>query len=155
MVSVRPAVFITRAFLFPLSQKCNHKHRCLGLIFRSKAFSFGSMKIFARVLPIILSLPVIASADTLWRQYGFNAAHTSYNKAETILNKFNISRLTLFWKSETFHVPGSAPTLGFASVFVASAGRVPALNDQTGARRWSRLSCSGEGTQQPAFGQHL
>jgi outer membrane protein assembly factor BamB len=113
------------------------------------------MKIFARILPIILSLPVITSADTLWRQYGFNAAHTSYNKAETILNKFNVSRLTLFWTSETFRAPGSAPTLGFTSVFVANDGRVRALNDQTGARRWSRLSCSGEGAQQPAFGQHL
>jgi eukaryotic-like serine/threonine-protein kinase len=113
------------------------------------------VKIFTRLLLIILSLPVITSADTVWRQYGLDAAHTSSNESETTLNKFNVSRLTLFWESETFRALGSAPTLGHASVFVAADGRVRAFDAATGVLRWVRLSCSGEGTQQPAFVQRL
>jgi outer membrane protein assembly factor BamB len=109
------------------------------------------MKLFTRVLLLILSVPVITSADTFWRQYGFNPAHTSYNKVETTLNKFNVNQLALFWMSETFHAPGSAPTLGFTTIFIAADGRVRALNADTGAPRWARLSCSGKGTQQPAI----
>ncbi|HYY12855.1 MAG TPA: PQQ-binding-like beta-propeller repeat protein [Chthoniobacterales bacterium] len=109
------------------------------------------MKAFARVLVLLLTIPVLTSADTFWRQYGFDAAHTSYNKAERVLNKFNVNRLALFWSSEAFHAPGSAPTVGFTSVFVATDGRVRAYNADTGSLRWVRLSCSGEGTQQPAL----
>jgi outer membrane protein assembly factor BamB len=94
-------------------------------------------------------------ADTLWRQYGFNAAHTSYNDSETVLNPSNVSQLTLLWTSDSFHEEGTAPTLGFAAIFVASDGRVHALKENNGSGRWARLSCSGEGTVQPAFGDHL
>lgn len=115
------------------------------------------MKVLSRVLFVAFSLRIIslAQADTLWRQYGFNAAHTSYNQSETILDRWTVSRLTLFWSSDTFKAVATAPTLGFNSVFVASDGRVRALDKQTGARRWVRLSCSGEGTQQPALGHGL
>ena len=94
-------------------------------------------------------------ADTLWRQYGFNAAHTSYNDSETILNPSNVSHLTLLWTSDTFNAQPTAPTLGPTSVFVASDGRVRALKENSGVRRWVRLSCSGEGTVQPAFSRGL
>src|ERR1051326_2175320 len=113
------------------------------------------MKFAARACSVVLIIPLAASADTLWRQYGFDAPHTSYNKQETILTKSNIGRLGLFWTSDTFRAPGSAPILGFAAVFVANDGRVRALDEQTGVRRWARLSCTGEGTQQPAFGRQL
>ena len=109
------------------------------------------MKIFRAILLLILSVPVIANADTFWRQYGFNPSHTSYNKSETTLNKFNVDRLALFWTSETFRAPGSGPTLGFRSIFIATGGRVRALRAETGALQWARLSCSGEGAQQPAI----
>src|SRR2546423_9151953 len=109
------------------------------------------MKIFRAILLLILSVPVIANADTFWRQYGFNPSHTSYNKAETTLNKFNVNRLALFWTSKTFRAPGSGPTLGFRSIFLATGGRVRALMAETGALQWTRLSCSGEGAQQPAI----
>jgi len=94
-------------------------------------------------------------ADTLWRQYGFNAAHTSYNDSETILNPSNVSHLTLLWTSDTFNAQPTAPTLGPTSVFVASDGRVRALKENSGVRRWVRLSCSGEETVQPAFSRGL
>jgi outer membrane protein assembly factor BamB len=94
-------------------------------------------------------------ADTLWRQYGFNATHMSYNDSETLLNPSNVSQLTLFWTSDSFRQEGTAPTLGFAAIFVASDGHVHALNESNGSSRWTRLSCSGEGTVQPTFGDHL
>ena len=110
----------------------------------------------AAVLGAITALSTFNSrADTLWRQYGFNAAHTSYNDSETLLNPSNVSQLTLFWTSDTFRQEGTAPTLGFAAIFVASDGRVHALKENNGSSRWARLSCSGEGTVQPAFGDHL
>jgi len=110
----------------------------------------------AAVLGAITALSTFNSrADTLWRQYGFNAAHTSYNDSETLLNPSNVSQLTLFWTSDTFRQEGTAPTLGFAAIFVARDGRVHALKENNGSSRWARLSCSGEGTVQPAFGDHL
>jgi len=86
---------------------------------------------------------------------GFKAAHTSYNNSETILNPSNVSDLTLLWTSDTFNAKATGPTLGPNSVFVASDGRVRALNKNNGVRRWVRLSCSGEGTVQPALGGGL
>jgi outer membrane protein assembly factor BamB len=110
----------------------------------------------AAVLVAITALSTFNSrADTLWRQYGFNAAHTSYNDSETLLNPSNVSQLTLFWTNDTFRQEGTAPTLGFAAIFVASDGRVHAIKENNGSTRWARLSCSGEGTVQPAFGDHV
>jgi eukaryotic-like serine/threonine-protein kinase len=106
-------------------------------------------------LAITALLTSITFADTLWRQYGFKAAHTSYNNSETILNPSNVSDLTLLWTSDTFTAEATAPTLGPTSVFVASDGRVRALKESNGVRRWVRLSCSGEATVQPAFGRGL
>src|SRR2546430_9896794 len=80
-------------------------------------------------LVITALLTSTSLADTLWRQYGFNAAHTSYNDSETILNPSNVSHLTLLWTSDTFNAEATAPTLGPASVFVASDGRVGALKE--------------------------
>ena len=105
-------------------------------------------------LVITALLTSTSLADTLWRQYGFNAAHTSYNDSETILNPSNVSHLTLLWTSDTFNAQPTAPTLGPTSVFVASDGRVRALKENNGVRRWVR-SCSGEGTVQPAFSRGL
>ena len=86
-------------------------------------------------LVITALLTSITLADTLWRQYGFKAAHTSYNNSETILNPSNVSDLTLLWTSDTFNAKATAPTLGSASVFVASDGRVRALNQNNSVRR--------------------
>src|SRR5947209_8968269 len=116
------------------------------------------MRIFARIFLLILSAPVITSADTLWRQYGFNAAHTSYNKAETALSPANVGRLAFFWKSSSFKARGfvpTVPTLGFDAIFFNTDGRVHALEKQNGQQRWGRLSCSGVGTVQPAFGRGI
>jgi outer membrane protein assembly factor BamB len=45
--------------------------------------------------------------------------------------------------------------LGFQAIFFNTDGRIHALEKQTGQRRWGRLSCSGRGTVQPAFGQGI
>lgn len=96
-----------------------------------------------------------AGAETLWRQYGFNAAHTSYNDAETILADWNVGRLALFWTSDTFQGVATAPILGFDAIFVANDGRVRALGKRSGRQRWTRLSCSAEHTVQPALGRRI
>jgi outer membrane protein assembly factor BamB len=64
-----------------------------------------------------------------------------------------VGRLAPFWQSSTFKAIATSPTLGTGAIFVASDGRVHAFDKQTGAFHWGRLSCSGEGTQQPAFGR--
>ena len=106
-------------------------------------------------LAITALLPVITFADTLWRQYGLNAAHTSYNNSETILDPSNVSHLTLLWTSDIFNGEATAPTLGPTSVFVGSNGRVRALKESNGVQRWVRFSCSGVATVQPAFSRGL
>jgi outer membrane protein assembly factor BamB len=105
---------------------------------------------------LVISLAFIvrsAGAETLWRQYGFDSAHTSFNPAETALSPLTVGRLALFWTSDTFKTVATSPTLGPGSVFIANDGRMRAFDKQTGATRWAHLSCSGEGTQQPAFGR--
>lgn len=118
------------------------------------------MKNVRRVLvaAFLVTFASSASADTLWRQYGFNAAHTSYNDTETALSPLTVGRLAFFWTSPVFKVPGfisTSPTLGFDALFFATDGRVRALEKQSGQPRWGRLSCSGEGTVQPAFGHGI
>jgi outer membrane protein assembly factor BamB len=106
----------------------------------------------------VLGIACSATADTLWRQYGFDAAHTSYNKSEAILNPSNVGSLSLLWTSPSFQVSGfvpSVPTLGFEAIFFNADGRIHALEKQTGQQRWGRLSCSGVGTVQPAFGHGI
>jgi outer membrane protein assembly factor BamB len=117
--------------------------------------TFGLTLIFNPVAASAAPLIVTADADTLWRQYGFNAAHTSFNNSETILNRSNVSQLKLLWSGTMFRPPATSPILGFNSIFVANDGRVRALQEQSGQRKWVRLSCSGEGTQQPALGHGL
>jgi len=115
------------------------------------------MEIFLRVLRVALGFMIVwtACADTLWRQYGFTPSHTSFNDSETILTRANVSRLVLLWSGDIGRAVGSAPILGYTAIFVANDGRVRALKEQSGERRWVRLSCSGEGTVEPAFGHGI
>src|SRR5207249_11763469 len=95
-------------------------------------------------LVITALLTSTSLADTLWRQYGFNAAHTSYNDSETILNPSNVSHLTLLWTSDTSNAEATPPTLGPPSLLVASHGRGRAPQEDTGVRRLPRRSASAE-----------
>src|SRR5437763_11201212 len=79
-------------------------------------------------LVITALLTSITLADTLWRQYGFKAAHTSYNSSETILNPSNVSDLTLLWTSDTFNAKATAPTLDpIPSLSQVTAASAPAI----------------------------
>lgn len=114
-------------------------------------------KMNRRFLPVALACLIVSSAgaETLWRQYGFDSAHTSFNPAETALSPMTVGRLAPFWTSDTFKTTATSPTLGSGGVFAANDGRVRAFDKETGAARWAHLSCSGEGTQQPAFNRDL
>lgn len=93
-----------------------------------------------------------AVAATVWRQYGFLATHTSFNSGETILTRRNVARLTWQWAGEVGSSTASAPVVGAGIVYVAADGMVFAFKADDGSKLWSRLSCSGVGTVQPALG---
>jgi outer membrane protein assembly factor BamB len=112
-----------------------------------------SLPAFALTLGFLFYAVSPLWADTIWRQYGFNSTHTSFNESETILTHANVSQLTWVWSGKIGRAVGSAPIFGRATVFVASDGHVVALKAHTGERRWGHLSCSGDGTVQPALGQ--
>jgi outer membrane protein assembly factor BamB len=112
------------------------------------------MKIFARTFffVFIFSLST-ASGDTVWRQYGFNAAHTSFNDNETILNRSNVSRLVHAWSVRVGQIDPSTPVLGFSNLFFSRGGHVTALKARSGNKLWESFSCFGCQIPQPALGQ--
>src|ERR1051325_7409336 len=89
-----------------------------------------------------------------WLQYGYTPAHTSFNNSEATLTRDNVSQLAWVWSGKTGRSVGSAPIFGPTSVFVAVDGRIISLRAHGGQTRWAHLSCSGEGTVQPALGHH-
>jgi outer membrane protein assembly factor BamB len=93
-----------------------------------------------------------AGAAREWTQYGFLPAHTSFNSGETILRRSNVARLTWQWAGEIGNSSASAPVVGGGIVYVAADGMVFAFRSEDGTKLWSRLSCSGVGTVQPALG---
>ncbi|MFL6552722.1 MAG: PQQ-binding-like beta-propeller repeat protein [Chthoniobacterales bacterium] len=110
-------------------------------------------------VPLVVSVTLLASAistfaGSSWKQYGFNASHSSFNSGETILNRTNVSQLTFDFGARV-RTP-TAPIVGEGMIFVASDGRIVAFDARTGAKVWGHLSCSGQGTQQAALdGQRL
>ena len=96
------------------------------------------MKLSLLVIAMVSLALQIANAETLWRQYGFDSAHTSFNSSETALSPLTVGRLALFWRSDPFKAIATSPTLGAGVVFVASDGRVRAFDKQTGALAGTR-----------------
>ena len=101
------------------------------------------------VSPSIIALPTVGSA---WPQYGFSASHSSFNYLEHSLTRANVSGMTWQWAGEIGTDAASAPVVGQGLVFVAADGMIFAFQASDGAPAWSRLSCSGVGTVEPALG---
>ena len=94
----------------------------------------------------------LPSAVRAWPQYGFQASHSSFNYLEHSLTRANVSGLTWQWAGEVGTDAASAPVVGQGLVFVAADGMIFAFQASDGAPAWSRLSCSGVGTVEPALG---
>ena len=77
-----------------------------------------------------------------WPQYGFNARHTLFDPFEQILNRSNVSGLSLQWEFMTGNgtgiAPLSGPALADGVLYVASMAQTTftALDADTGTMRW-------------------
>ena len=111
-----------------------------------------SLSILAPGFATALALVSPATAATLWSQYGCNAAHTSFNNSESVINPRNVSVLTTRWAGVVGDGPASAPIVGQGIVYAASGGNITALNAANGALVWSHPSCSADRTAQAALG---
>ena len=112
-------------------------------------------------LPVVVAVFAIVIASTSpaftgspWVQYGFDAAHSSFNDAETILTRHNVSDLAFRWGANVGMSVATAPIVGGGMMFVASDGKIFAFDAKTGMTLWSHLSCSGVDTLQAALGEH-
>jgi outer membrane protein assembly factor BamB len=73
-----------------------------------------------------------------WRQAGFDAAHTAYNRFEQILSPSNVGDLTQVWRSPVGAISlYSSPIAGGGHVYIGSGdGRMYAFDAATGATLW-------------------
>jgi len=106
------------------------------------------------VLAIVIACTSPAFAGSPWKQYGFDAAHSSFNDTETILTRQNVSDLAFRWGANVGMSVPTAPIVGGGRMFVASDGNIFAFDAKTGMPLWSHLSCCGENTVQAALGEH-
>jgi len=81
-----------------------------------------------------------------WRQAGFDAAHTAYNRLEHILSPSNVGLLTQAWASPVgVGTLYASPIMAGGRVYIGSGdGRMYAFDAATGATLWI-------GEQQPLF----
>ncbi len=125
----------------------------LGTLRRSATTSMKSLLLLATGLAVAVcfmsALP--AAAQHLWPQYGFRANHASFNNLERTLTRSNVGNLTFAWAGEVGTSIASAPVVGRGIVYVAAGGNVFAFRASDGTQLWAHLSCSGEGTVQPAL----
>jgi eukaryotic-like serine/threonine-protein kinase len=113
---------------------------------------------FSKSLTALITIVMLGGAPALfagWRQYGFDASHSSFNPAETQLSRVNVASLTLRWSGETGGKACSPPIVGADRVFVGAHGRLHAFAAGDGSELWSTLSCGGTGRERMALGKHL
>ncbi|HEU0207365.1 MAG TPA: PQQ-binding-like beta-propeller repeat protein [Candidatus Udaeobacter sp.] len=91
---------------------------------------------------IFLSAMANAGSASQWPQYGFNSGHIMFNPFEHILDRSNVTELSLRWEFMTGNgtgiAPLSGPALADGAVYVASMAQTTftALDADTGASRW-------------------
>ena len=84
----------------------------------------------------MVAAPTVSAASGDWRQYGFNAAHTSTNTAEQAITAATVSRLVPGWSVADTDL--GVPTVAGGSVFVADHG-VTAYAASDGQMLWRRM----------------
>ena len=84
----------------------------------------------------------LTNAEPRWPQYGFNARHTLFNPSEQILNRSNVTALSLRWEYVTGNGTGIAPLGGAALadgvLYVPSYAQTTfmAFDAETGTSLW-------------------
>jgi outer membrane protein assembly factor BamB len=114
----------------------------------------SSSPIAATVFALLIASASSVFSGTVWPQYGFDAAHSSFNPNVTLLTRDNVSELRPSAVAKLGKPSPTAPVLADDKIFVAADGKIFAFDAKTGAKVWSHLSCSGEGTVQPAVNKH-
>jgi outer membrane protein assembly factor BamB len=109
--------------------------------------------VFAVVLALLTAGDATA-AGVDWPQYGFDAAHSSYNDLEGTLSRANVSTLTFAWAAVVGPEAPSAPIVAGGELYTVAGGSLDAFDATTGANRFSVLNCDGTGNVQPAFLDH-
>jgi outer membrane protein assembly factor BamB len=95
---------------------------------------------------LVAAVPASAATTAVWRAYLFGPGHQSHSTA-TVVTTANAAKLVVAWHwQQPAATPGqpadalySSPTVAGGSVYIGSAtGVLFALNESTGAVRWSR-----------------
>jgi outer membrane protein assembly factor BamB len=108
------------------------------------------LTIAAAVAGLAVSVPLASAAE--WRQYGFDAARTSDNAAETALGVDNVASVVPAWSSRIGAEPGTSPVVAGGLVFVASGATVNAFDAGSGTALWSQSTCSSpDAAVEPAY----
>jgi outer membrane protein assembly factor BamB len=110
---------------------------------------YSSLGRFAVLLALVS--PSVLTAQTSWRQVGFDAGQTYFNPYETVLNTSNVKNLTVLWETELnaagegYSVP--QPLTTYADIIVAGDyGADPSLSglDETsGGYVWQNGYATG------------
>jgi outer membrane protein assembly factor BamB len=117
-----------------------------------------SKKWVARLVPAAICVAVLATASGAragWPQYGFDAAHTSFNPAENTLARGNAANLAFVWAGQVGPRPCSPPIVAGGIVYVGARGLIHAFAADDGSELWSSGSCGGFGRIRMSLGRHL
>lgn len=93
-------------------------------------------------LTTIASVRANAAPAPEWREYGFNARHSLFNPFENILDRANVSQLSIQWEFVTGNgtgiAPFSGPALSDGVLYIGTYAQTTftALDAETGATRW-------------------
>ncbi len=106
----------------------------------------SSQPILLRTLAVALSLGAGAATAADWMQFGYDAAHTGFNPAETTINASNVSTLTTLYSVTVPSSVDSAPVYlsnvvtpeGTKNLLFALSenGRMMAIDAATGTEIW-------------------
>lgn len=97
----------------------------------------SSSTIAATVFALLIASASPVFSGTVWPQYGFDAAHSSFNRNVTALMRDNVSSLTLSAAAHLGNSLPTAPVLGDGMIFVAADGKIFAFDARTGGKVWA------------------
>ena len=103
-------------------------------------------KLFPCAVALALSCTVTAAAAADWMQFGYDAAHTGYNPAESTINAGNVTQLTTLYNvsiaagvdSAPVYLSGVDTASGTLNLLYALSknGRLMAIDAATGTEIW-------------------
>ncbi len=133
---------------------------CLALVIGNNIVWFSTLQ--QDQLHALLTTTVAANAYWVATakevQFGFDAAHTHWNRNERLINTTNISRLTLLWSYQTGYIIQSQSVVANGMVYITSVdGKIYAFDAtcQSACQPlWSYLT-GGKGVSSPAVAEGM